>query len=162
MLLSSGNWQVHFYMIWGWSKKKLLVIPWLLHRRLDYVDYVFEKKIWFLFLFHRETLRDILQILRNTGNPQVEYIIRIMKKWAKDNRVPVSWGHQEWPKTQFCHHKTFHTHGWEGHMQVNTFLRKGLIMACLKKKLYLFCLWVLILHIVDCISRFVLTNFSTK
>ncbi|XP_022095489.1 intraflagellar transport protein 56-like isoform X4 [Acanthaster planci] len=38
----------------------------------------------------RETLRDILQILRNTGNPQVEYIIRIMKKWAKDNRVPVS------------------------------------------------------------------------
>ncbi|XP_038065557.1 intraflagellar transport protein 56-like isoform X2 [Patiria miniata] len=38
----------------------------------------------------RETLRDILQILRNTGNPQVEYIIRVMKKWAKDNRVPVS------------------------------------------------------------------------
>ncbi|XP_038074755.1 intraflagellar transport protein 56-like [Patiria miniata] len=38
----------------------------------------------------RETLRDILQILRNTGNPQMEYIIRVMKKWAKDNRVPVS------------------------------------------------------------------------
>ncbi|XP_072035753.1 intraflagellar transport protein 56-like [Amphiura filiformis] len=38
----------------------------------------------------RETLRDILQILRNTGNPQVEYIIRVMKKWAKDNRVPIS------------------------------------------------------------------------
>ncbi|XP_071963993.1 intraflagellar transport protein 56-like isoform X2 [Antedon mediterranea] len=38
----------------------------------------------------RETLRDILQILRNTGNPQVEYIIRAMKKWAKDNRVPIS------------------------------------------------------------------------
>ncbi|XP_071489420.1 intraflagellar transport protein 56-like isoform X1 [Diadema antillarum] len=37
----------------------------------------------------RETLRDILQILRNTGNPQVEYIIRVMKKWAKDNRVPI-------------------------------------------------------------------------
>ncbi|XP_038063994.1 intraflagellar transport protein 56-like [Patiria miniata] len=37
----------------------------------------------------RETLRDILQILRNTGNPQVEYIIRVMKKWAKDNRAPV-------------------------------------------------------------------------
>ncbi|XP_033109208.1 intraflagellar transport protein 56-like [Anneissia japonica] len=38
----------------------------------------------------RETLRDILQILRNTGNPQVEYIIRAMKKWAKDNHVPIS------------------------------------------------------------------------
>ncbi|XP_038070437.1 intraflagellar transport protein 56-like isoform X2 [Patiria miniata] len=38
----------------------------------------------------RETLRDILQILRNTGNPQVEYIICVMKKWAKDNRAPVS------------------------------------------------------------------------
>ncbi|KAK3705828.1 hypothetical protein QZH41_011522 [Actinostola sp. cb2023] len=38
----------------------------------------------------RETLRDVLQILRNTANPQVEYIIRTMKKWAKENRVPVS------------------------------------------------------------------------
>jgi len=37
----------------------------------------------------RETLRDVLQILRNTGNPQVEYIIRTMKKWAKENRIPV-------------------------------------------------------------------------
>lgn len=38
----------------------------------------------------RETLRDILQILRNTGNPQVEYIIRTMKKWAKENRIPIT------------------------------------------------------------------------
>ncbi|XP_048575762.1 intraflagellar transport protein 56 [Nematostella vectensis] len=38
----------------------------------------------------RETLRDVLQILRNTANPQVEYIIRTMKKWAKENRIPVS------------------------------------------------------------------------
>lgn len=38
----------------------------------------------------KETLRDVLQILRNTGNPQVEYIIRTMKKWAKENRFPVS------------------------------------------------------------------------
>lgn len=37
----------------------------------------------------RETLRDVLQLLRNTANPQVEYIIRTMKKWAKENRVPV-------------------------------------------------------------------------
>lgn len=38
----------------------------------------------------KETLRDVLQILRNTGNPQVEYIIRTMKKWAKENRISVS------------------------------------------------------------------------
>lgn len=38
----------------------------------------------------RETLRDVLQLLRNTANPQVEYIIRTIKKWAKDNRVPVA------------------------------------------------------------------------
>ncbi|CAB1341986.1 unnamed protein product, partial [Coregonus sp. 'balchen'] len=35
----------------------------------------------------REALREVLPLLRNTGNPQVEYIIRILKKWAKDNRV---------------------------------------------------------------------------
>uniref|UniRef100_A0AAZ3RMQ3 Intraflagellar transport protein 56 n=1 Tax=Oncorhynchus tshawytscha TaxID=74940 RepID=A0AAZ3RMQ3_ONCTS len=35
----------------------------------------------------REALREVLPLLRHTGNPQVEYIIRILKKWAKDNRV---------------------------------------------------------------------------
>ncbi|XDV36376.1 hypothetical protein PO909_006168 [Leuciscus waleckii] len=35
----------------------------------------------------RDTLKEVLPMLRSTGNPQVEYIIRIMKKWAKDNRV---------------------------------------------------------------------------
>ncbi|ROL41702.1 Intraflagellar transport protein 56 [Anabarilius grahami] len=35
----------------------------------------------------RETLKEVLPMLRSAGNPQVEYIIRIMKKWAKDNRV---------------------------------------------------------------------------
>eukprot|EP00245_Coleochaete_scutata_P005787 TRINITY_DN19656_c0_g1_i1.p1 TRINITY_DN19656_c0_g1~~TRINITY_DN19656_c0_g1_i1.p1 ORF type:complete len:569 (+),score=123.54 TRINITY_DN19656_c0_g1_i1:455-2161(+) len=35
----------------------------------------------------KETLRDILTQLRNTSNPQVEYIIRIMKKWGKENGV---------------------------------------------------------------------------
>ncbi|XP_069053287.1 intraflagellar transport protein 56 isoform X2 [Lepisosteus oculatus] len=35
----------------------------------------------------RETLREVLPLLRNTGNPQVEYIIRALRKWAKDNRV---------------------------------------------------------------------------
>jgi len=38
----------------------------------------------------RETLRDVLQLLRNTANPQVEYIIRTMKKWAKENRIPIA------------------------------------------------------------------------
>lgn len=37
----------------------------------------------------RETLRDVVQMLRNTGNPQVEYIVRTIKKWAKENRVPI-------------------------------------------------------------------------
>ncbi|XP_032826363.2 intraflagellar transport protein 56 [Petromyzon marinus] len=37
----------------------------------------------------KETLRDVIQLLRNTGNPQVEYFLRILKKWAKDNRLPV-------------------------------------------------------------------------
>uniref|UniRef100_A0A4W4GVU6 Intraflagellar transport protein 56 n=1 Tax=Electrophorus electricus TaxID=8005 RepID=A0A4W4GVU6_ELEEL len=35
----------------------------------------------------RESLKEVLPMLRITGNPQVEYIIRITKKWAKDNRV---------------------------------------------------------------------------
>ncbi|KAM4634358.1 intraflagellar transport protein 56-like [Polymixia lowei] len=34
----------------------------------------------------RDTLQKVLPLLRDTGNPQVEYIIRILKKWAKDNR----------------------------------------------------------------------------
>uniref|UniRef100_A0A8C6CSM9 Intraflagellar transport protein 56 n=1 Tax=Moschus moschiferus TaxID=68415 RepID=A0A8C6CSM9_MOSMO len=37
----------------------------------------------------KETLREVLHLLRSTGNTQVEYITRIMKKWAKENRVPV-------------------------------------------------------------------------
>uniref|UniRef100_A0A8C5HQY2 Intraflagellar transport protein 56 n=1 Tax=Gouania willdenowi TaxID=441366 RepID=A0A8C5HQY2_GOUWI len=38
----------------------------------------------------KERLKDVLVILRNSGNPQVEYIIRVMRKWAKDNRVLLS------------------------------------------------------------------------
>ncbi len=37
----------------------------------------------------KETLREIVQILRNTNNPQTEYFIRIIKKWAKENSVAV-------------------------------------------------------------------------
>jgi intraflagellar transport protein 56 len=34
-----------------------------------------------------DQLRDIVSMLRNTNNPQVEYIIRIIKKWARENGV---------------------------------------------------------------------------
>uniref|UniRef100_A0A7N8WRL6 Intraflagellar transport protein 56 n=1 Tax=Mastacembelus armatus TaxID=205130 RepID=A0A7N8WRL6_9TELE len=38
----------------------------------------------------KETLKEVVPLLRNTGNPQVEYIIRALRKWAKDNRVLLS------------------------------------------------------------------------
>ena len=34
-----------------------------------------------------ESLRDVLSMLRNTSNPQVEYIVRLMKKWAKEKGI---------------------------------------------------------------------------
>ncbi|XP_068047579.1 intraflagellar transport protein 56 isoform X4 [Anomalospiza imberbis] len=37
----------------------------------------------------KETLREVLHLLKSTGNSQVEYIVRVMKKWAKENKVPV-------------------------------------------------------------------------
>lgn len=37
----------------------------------------------------RDSLHEILQLLKNTSNPQVELIARIMKKWAKDSKVPL-------------------------------------------------------------------------
>ncbi|RKO86192.1 Tetratricopeptide repeat protein 26 [Blyttiomyces helicus] len=37
----------------------------------------------------KESFRDVIGMLRNTSNPQVEYIIRVMKKYAKENRLPV-------------------------------------------------------------------------
>jgi len=38
----------------------------------------------------KDSLRDVLSMLRNTSNPQVEYFIKIMKKWAKENGVKVA------------------------------------------------------------------------
>ncbi|KAM7538629.1 hypothetical protein Aperf_G00000050619 [Anoplocephala perfoliata] len=35
----------------------------------------------------KETLKEIIQILRNTSNTQADYFIRIMKKWANENSV---------------------------------------------------------------------------
>ncbi|XP_064011167.1 intraflagellar transport protein 56 [Pogoniulus pusillus] len=37
----------------------------------------------------KETLQEVVLLLKSTRNPQAEYIARIMKKWAKENRVPV-------------------------------------------------------------------------
>ena len=37
----------------------------------------------------RDDLQDVLTMIRNTSNPQVEYIVRIVKKWAKDNNIKI-------------------------------------------------------------------------
>jgi len=37
----------------------------------------------------KELLQDILMLLRNTNNPQVEYITRTIVKWAKENMVTI-------------------------------------------------------------------------
>lgn len=37
----------------------------------------------------KESLGGILDMLRNTSSPQVEYIIRTLTIWARENRVPV-------------------------------------------------------------------------
>eukprot|EP00307_Rebecca_sp_RCC1486_P013510 CAMPEP_0119419176 /NCGR_PEP_ID=MMETSP1335-20130426/20111_1 /TAXON_ID=259385 /ORGANISM="Chrysoculter rhomboideus, Strain RCC1486" /LENGTH=588 /DNA_ID=CAMNT_0007444465 /DNA_START=30 /DNA_END=1796 /DNA_ORIENTATION=+ len=37
----------------------------------------------------KEVLRDVLSILKSTRNPQVEYLVRVMKKWARENGVNV-------------------------------------------------------------------------
>lgn len=38
-------------------------------------------------VFFRELLSEIIQLLKNTSNSQVEQIIRVMRKWGKDNRI---------------------------------------------------------------------------
>ncbi|KAM9362607.1 intraflagellar transport protein 56 [Symphorus nematophorus] len=38
----------------------------------------------------KETLKEVVALLQNSGNPHVEYIIRALRKWAKDNRVLLS------------------------------------------------------------------------
>lgn len=42
-----------------------------------------------LIFCYRESLKEIMQILRNTANSQAEFIIMAIKKWARDNRVPL-------------------------------------------------------------------------
>ena len=38
----------------------------------------------------KDGLQEIVQLLQNTADPSVEYIIRTMRKWAKENRVPLT------------------------------------------------------------------------
>ncbi|XP_059472220.1 intraflagellar transport protein 56 [Neocloeon triangulifer] len=38
----------------------------------------------------KETLAEAVQTLRTSSRPQVEQIVRVMKKWAKDNRIPLN------------------------------------------------------------------------
>lgn len=35
----------------------------------------------------KENLADVLGFLRNTSNPQVEYIIRTIKRWCQDKGI---------------------------------------------------------------------------
>lgn len=35
----------------------------------------------------KEVLRDVLAMLKSTRNPQVEYLARVMKKWARENGI---------------------------------------------------------------------------
>ena len=37
----------------------------------------------------KDSLRDVLSMLRNTSNPQVEYLVRTIQKWCKQNGVAV-------------------------------------------------------------------------
>ena len=37
----------------------------------------------------RDDLQDVLTMVRNTSNPQVEYIVRIIKKYCKDNNLKI-------------------------------------------------------------------------
>ena len=37
----------------------------------------------------KETLRDVLGMLKSSRNPQVEYLARVMKKWGRENNVSV-------------------------------------------------------------------------
>jgi len=39
---------------------------------------------------NHDDLRDILQMVKPSSNPQVEYMVRIIRKWAKENGVKIS------------------------------------------------------------------------
>ena len=38
----------------------------------------------------KDDLQDVLSMVRNTSNPQVEYLVRIIKKWCQENKIKIS------------------------------------------------------------------------
>jgi len=34
---------------------------------------------------NKERLIEVIQMLKNTNNPQVEYFVQVIKKWGKEN-----------------------------------------------------------------------------
>lgn len=42
-----------------------------------------------IFVYLRDQIADVIQLLRNSSNSQVEQIIKMMKKWAKNNKVVI-------------------------------------------------------------------------
>ena len=38
----------------------------------------------------KEDLRDVLAMVRNTSNPQVEYMVRVISKWAASSGIKIS------------------------------------------------------------------------
>jgi intraflagellar transport protein 56 len=38
----------------------------------------------------KDDLQDVVTMVRNTSNPQVEYIVRIIRKWSKDHNIKLS------------------------------------------------------------------------
>jgi intraflagellar transport protein 56 len=35
----------------------------------------------------KDRLIEIVELLRNTNSPQVEFIVRVIKKWGKENNI---------------------------------------------------------------------------
>jgi intraflagellar transport protein 56 len=38
----------------------------------------------------KDDLQDVLSMVRNTSNPQVEYLVRIIKKWCQENKIKIT------------------------------------------------------------------------
>ena len=38
----------------------------------------------------KESLSEVVRMLRSTSNPQVEYMVRIIRKWCSENNVKLT------------------------------------------------------------------------
>ena len=38
----------------------------------------------------KDDLQDVMSMVRNTSNPQVEYLVRIIKKWCQENKIKIT------------------------------------------------------------------------